>query len=57
MRLPNDLKLAKEVEEIDLIFGGHDHDFVVEKVDTRWVIKSGNDFRDLNKIMVTIGND
>jgi 2',3'-cyclic-nucleotide 2'-phosphodiesterase (5'-nucleotidase family) len=23
--MPNDLRLAKEVEEIDLILGGHDH--------------------------------
>ena len=25
MRTPNDIRLAKEVEEIDLILGGHDH--------------------------------
>lgn len=25
MRIPNDLRLAKEVDEIDLILGGHDH--------------------------------
>lgn len=25
MRMPNDIRLAKEVEEIDLILGGHDH--------------------------------
>ena len=25
MRTPNDVRLAKEVEEIDLILGGHDH--------------------------------
>ena len=25
MRTPNDQRLAKEVEEIDLILGGHDH--------------------------------
>ena len=25
MRTPNDERLAKEVEEIDLILGGHDH--------------------------------
>jgi hypothetical protein len=25
MRVPNDLILAKEVPEIDLILGGHDH--------------------------------
>ena len=25
MRTPNDVKLAEEVDEIDLILGGHDH--------------------------------
>jgi len=25
MRTPNDIRLAKEVDEIDLILGGHDH--------------------------------
>ena len=25
MRTPNDIRLAKEVEEIDLVLGGHDH--------------------------------
>ena len=27
MRWPNDRKLAQEVDEIDLVLGGHDHDF------------------------------
>lgn len=25
MRVPNDIKLAEEVPEIDIILGGHDH--------------------------------
>lgn len=25
MRTPNDIRLAREVEEIDLVLGGHDH--------------------------------
>ncbi len=29
MRMPNDLKLAKEVPEFDLVLGGHDHDYKV----------------------------
>ena len=33
MRTPNDLRLAKEATEIDLILGGHDH--VYEKKDVR----------------------
>ena len=32
MRWPNDRRLAENVEEIDLILGGHDHDYNVEKV-------------------------
>ena len=27
MRWPNDRKLAEEVDEIDLVLGGHDHDY------------------------------
>ena len=32
MRWPNDRKLAENVDEIDLILGGHDHDYNVEMV-------------------------
>ena len=32
MRWPNDILLAESVSEIDLILGGHDHDFTVENV-------------------------
>lgn len=32
MRWPNDRKLAEGVEEIDLILGGHDHDYGLEQV-------------------------
>ncbi len=32
MRWPNDEKLAKNVDEIDLILGGHDHDYTVKQV-------------------------
>ncbi len=27
MRMPNDIRLAENVQEIDLILGGHDHDY------------------------------
>ena len=26
-RMPNDIKLGEQVEEIDLVLGGHDHNF------------------------------
>ncbi len=32
MRWPNDRRLAENVDEIDLILGGHDHDYNVEQV-------------------------
>lgn len=32
MRVPNDVKLAEEVEEFDIIAGGHDHDIEVRGV-------------------------
>jgi 2',3'-cyclic-nucleotide 2'-phosphodiesterase (5'-nucleotidase family) len=32
MRNPNDMKLAENVDEIDLILGGHDHVYEVKKV-------------------------
>ena len=31
MRWPNDRKVAEHVE-VDMVLGGHDHDYVVEKV-------------------------
>lgn len=36
MRTPNDIRLAKEVDEIDLILGGHDH--VSEFIQVTWKI-------------------
>ena len=35
MRWPNDRRVIEEVEEIDIILGGHDHDYVVEQVNIR----------------------
>lgn len=32
MRWPNDRKLAEKVDNIDIILGGHDHDYGVEQV-------------------------
>ena len=32
MRWPNDIRLAEQVDEIDLILGGHDHDYNVKVV-------------------------
>jgi 5'-nucleotidase len=51
MRTPNDVKLANEVEEIDLILGGHDHHYLIQLINNnKWIIKSGTDFRNLTLI-------
>lgn len=53
MRWPNDRRLAESVEEIDLILGGHDHDYNVEMVNGKYIVKSGTDFRNLSKITIS----
>ncbi|XP_060566797.1 snake venom 5'-nucleotidase-like, partial [Ruditapes philippinarum] len=57
MRWPNDRKLAQCVDGLDIVLGGHDHDFNVEKVNGKYVIKSGTDFRNLSKIVMTKTDD
>lgn len=57
MRLPNDERLAHEAGDvIDLVLGGHDHDYEVRCVEPHkvWVIKSGTDFRDLSEINIRV---
>eukprot|EP00884_Botryococcus_braunii_P019382 jgi/Botrbrau1/6127/Bobra.331_2s0022.1 len=61
MRLPNDLLFAASVEDVDLVLGGHDHDYVVEEVPRAsgnghcLLVKSGTDFRDLTEIRMRLG--
>ncbi|XP_075233832.1 mannosylglucosyl-3-phosphoglycerate phosphatase isoform X2 [Lycorma delicatula] len=53
MRMPNDIKLAENAAEIDLILGGHDHVYSVMQVNDKYVIKSGTDFRQFSKITIS----
>ncbi|KAL5466915.1 hypothetical protein EMCRGX_G031077, partial [Ephydatia muelleri] len=53
MRIPNDVRLAKEVQELDLVLGGHDHHYEKRQVGRTIVLKSGSDFRELSQIDVT----
>ncbi|KFG31536.1 5'-nucleotidase, C-terminal domain-containing protein [Toxoplasma gondii p89] len=53
MRWNNDEKLAREVDGIDLILGGHDHSYVTKLVNGTAVIKSGSDFREFSAITLT----
>ena len=38
MRWPNDTHLAEEVDEIDLILGGHDHDYGLKQVSGTYLL-------------------
>jgi 5'-nucleotidase len=52
MRGPNDEILAAEVPEIQIVLGGHDHDYVVTQSIPHgtMIIKSGTDFREFSVI-------
>ncbi|XP_066142642.1 mannosylglucosyl-3-phosphoglycerate phosphatase isoform X2 [Euwallacea fornicatus] len=52
MRTPNDIKLAENCNEIDLILGGHDHVYEINMIHDKYLIKSGTDFRQFSKITV-----
>lgn len=53
MRTPNDCRLAANVDEIDLILGGHDHVYEIKKVNGKYIVKSGTDFRQFSHITVS----
>ncbi|KPL94019.1 5' nucleotidase-like protein [Sarcoptes scabiei] len=54
MRNHNDIKLAENVDEIDLILGGHDHIYDVKLINKKYLIKSGTDFRQFSKIEMIV---
>jgi len=53
MRWPNDIRLVENVTEIDLILGGHDHDYGYMEVNGRMIVKSGTDFRNYSVVTLT----
>ena len=57
MRVPNDLLLAENVRGVDLILGGHDHDYSVRRHGPGgvWVVKSGTDFREATELTIHFG--
>lgn len=57
MRTPNDVQLAEKVKDIDLILGGHDHVFEIKKINDKYIIKSGTDFRQFSKISLCFTSD
>lgn len=65
MRWPNDRRLAQEVDEIDIVLGGHDHDYGMETVNglrngkpkDKIILKSGTDFRELSALTLTFDEE
>ncbi|KAM6156520.1 LOW QUALITY PROTEIN: mannosylglucosyl-3-phosphoglycerate phosphatase-like [Erethizon dorsatum] len=54
MKWGNDTRLAQLAEGVDLILGGHDHDYGIKKVNETWIVKSGSDFKTLTKINIRL---
>lgn len=52
MRWHNDVRLAAQAAGIDLVLGGHDHQYGVREVNGVPIIKSGAEFRYLSKVDV-----
>eukprot|EP00095_Tigriopus_kingsejongensis_P003160 maker-scaffold791_size96783-snap-gene-0.28 protein:Tk03160 transcript:maker-scaffold791_size96783-snap-gene-0.28-mRNA-1 annotation:"5 -nucleotidase" len=52
MRTPNDVRLAEEVDEIDLILGGHDHVYEKKMINGKYILKSGTDFRQFSVLTI-----
>jgi len=52
---PNDERLAKEVPEIDLILGGHDHIVYQKRVGQCLILKSGCNFNEFSYIALDFG--
>lgn len=56
MRTPNDIKLAENCNDIDIILGGHDHVYEIKHVNNKYIVKSGTDFRQFSKITINLSN-
>lgn len=56
MRAHNDERLAREVPEIDLLLGGHDHEYYgCRRLGRTIACKSGTDFREFTALEITPG--
>lgn len=50
----NDIKLAELFTEYDIILGGHDHVNSIDDANRTFIVKSGCDFKEFNKITLTV---
>jgi 5'-nucleotidase len=56
MRMYNDELLLNKVNNIDIILGGHDHDYNLKTINNKVAIKSGSDFKELSLIKLIENN-
>jgi 5'-nucleotidase len=49
LRTVRDLDLAT-IEDIDLVLGGHDHEYEVSEVNHKKIVKSGVDFKEFSEV-------
>ena len=52
MHEDNDFRVATDIPEIDLVLGGHDHNYKVVNCQGVPVVKSGHDFQEFSQITV-----
>ena len=57
MRVHRQKNLAKEVPEIDLILGGHDHIYYCDIVHDVFVLTSGTDFENFSDVKLQLNID
>jgi len=48
--MENDIKVAMDIPEVDLVLGGHDHIYKVIDCKGVPVVKSGHDFHDFSYV-------
>jgi 5'-nucleotidase len=56
MREPNDVRLARNIDGIHLILGGHDHHYNHQEMSDVHILKSGSEFREFSTIDIKIIN-
>ena len=54
MRLPNDILAATALKYVDLVLGGHDHDYYCCNIEGKTLVKSGTEFRNLSFLQVNV---
>lgn len=56
MREPNDVRLARNIDGIHLILGGHDHHYNHQVMSDVHILKSGSEFREFSTIDIKFVN-